>query len=90
MSFLEPETFVGGVYRHYKGGFYTVITIAWESTNGRERERVVVYVSHEKGTINVRREAEFHAALDYAEIAEAGLTVDAMPVWRFVHVGSSR
>jgi hypothetical protein len=49
-----------GIYRHHKGGLYTVLMTALESTNGRERAPVVVYVSHQDGSINVRDEREFH------------------------------
>lgn len=48
-----------GLYKHYKGGLYRVLFTAWESTNGRPREEVVVYVSLEKGTVNVRLLEEF-------------------------------
>jgi hypothetical protein len=63
---MKPLTTVGGVYKHYKGGRYTVIGVATESTNDRPRRPVVVYVSLEKGTINVRDEAEFHQYVDPA------------------------
>ena len=48
-----------GIYRHYKGGLYRVLCTAWESTNGRAREEVVVYVSLGRGVLNVRRRVEF-------------------------------
>lgn len=48
-----------GIYAHYKGDLYRVLFTAMESTNGRERERLMVYVSLAKGTVNVRREEEF-------------------------------
>ena len=34
-----------GLYRHYKGALYRVLMVATESTNGRERVPVVVYIS---------------------------------------------
>jgi hypothetical protein len=48
---------VGRTYRHYKGDLYRVEDVALESTNGRPRERVVVY----RGTkgLNVRTESQF-------------------------------
>ena len=63
-----------GVYRHYKGGLYTVLFTARNSTNffgespvvfgdGANQDTrtvMVVYFSHEKGTINVRDEKEFN------------------------------
>ena len=53
-----------GIYRHYKGHLYRVLFTAWESTNGRPRDRVVVYASLERGTINVRTFEEFNEPLD--------------------------
>jgi hypothetical protein len=64
-----------GIYRHYKGGLYTVLMTALESTNGRERAPVVVYVSHQDGSINVRDEREFHEPVEgvprFAPLGEA-------------------
>lgn len=48
-----------GLYQHYKGALYLVIMLAWESTNGRPRELIVVYRSLEQESTNVRRAAEF-------------------------------
>lgn len=48
-----------GVYRHYKGGFFTVLFDATESTNKRAGTRVVVYVSHTTGRVHTRDAAEF-------------------------------
>lgn len=45
---------IGRVYKHHKGGTYTVICVGLESTNSRPRLPVVVYVSHERGYINMR------------------------------------
>ncbi len=50
-----------GIYRHYKGGLYRVLFVAHESTNAREGNGVVVYVSLKTGRINVRDEGEFHS-----------------------------
>lgn len=44
-----PEA--GGLYLHYKGGVYLVIAVAEHHDT---REKMVVYLSLEKGTINVR------------------------------------
>lgn len=54
---------VGETYRHRKGGLYKVEGIALESTNGRPRERVVVYRS-QTGGLNVRTEREFTETAD--------------------------
>jgi hypothetical protein len=56
-----------GVYEHYKGGKYTVLFNAHDSTNKRVDDStietsalsVVVYVSHTTGRINVRDLDEF-------------------------------
>lgn len=40
-----------GVYRHYKGGLYTAYGIVRHHDSG---QKMVVYMSHEKGTHNVR------------------------------------
>jgi len=60
-----------GVYEHYKGGKYTVLFNAHDSTNGRldaeefttpedhPDRHMVVYVSHTTGRINVREQGEF-------------------------------
>jgi hypothetical protein len=59
---MEPSP---GLYRHYKGGYYRVLFIAYESTNGLPRTPKVVYVSLDGGAaygrINVREVAEFNS-----------------------------
>ena len=53
-----------GVYRHYKGGLYTVIMAARCSDNGpNEGENVVVYVSHTTGEVRTRMAKEFFGAV---------------------------
>jgi hypothetical protein len=46
----RPE-FKPGIHRHYKGGLYTAICLV---THHETREPMVLYVSHTKGTTNVR------------------------------------
>lgn len=49
-----------GVYRHWKGGLYTVLMAARCSDNGpNEGENVVVYVSHTTGRVCTRLAKEF-------------------------------
>ncbi len=49
-----------GVYRHYKGGYYTVLMAARCSDNGpNEGENVVVYISHTTGNVCTRLAKEF-------------------------------
>lgn len=50
-----------GIYKHYKGGLYTVLFVARNSTNGPdEGKNVVVYVSHKDGYVSSRDEGQFH------------------------------
>lgn len=56
-----------GLYRHYKGGMYTVLFTAWNGNNDEEREEVVVYVSHSKGTLNARKKSEFVECVEVAD-----------------------
>ncbi len=49
----------GKIYRHQKGGRYTVLHIADDSTNKREGNKVVVYVSLTYGTVKCRDLEEF-------------------------------
>lgn len=54
-----------GVYRHYKGGYYTVLMAARCSDNGpNEGENVVVYVSHTTGNVCTRLAKEFFERVD--------------------------
>lgn len=49
-----------GVYRHYKGGLYTLLMLARCSDNGpNEGKNVVVYVSHTTGKVCTRLASEF-------------------------------
>ena len=47
----EHQGFVPGVYRHYKGGTYTAVTIAKYHDS---EEWFVVYVSHANGATAIR------------------------------------
>lgn len=61
---LSVKTLLYGLYQHYKGGLYLVTGFSWESTNGRDRERVVEYVSLVKCQKNSRTEFEFHQTVN--------------------------
>ena len=52
-----------GLYKHYKGGLYRVIAHAIESTNGRDGQEVVVYISLEKGLWYTRNAIEFYSTV---------------------------
>lgn len=50
----------GKIYRHHKGGLYTVLFLAEEATNARKGNNGgVVYVSHTYGKIKYRDLDEF-------------------------------
>lgn len=54
-----------GVYRHWRGGLYTVIMAARCSDNGpNEGDDVVVYVSHTTGSVCTRLAKEFFEKVD--------------------------
>lgn len=50
-----------GLYLHYKGGFYTVLFVTTNSTNGSsdEGKEMVVYVSLTTGKLKVRELEQF-------------------------------
>lgn len=48
------------IYEHYKGGRYTLLHKAYNSTNSSDRTEMVVYVSHTTGGIFVRESTEFY------------------------------
>lgn len=53
-----------GIYRHFRGGLYTVLFEAVESTNGPDEGKPkVIYVSHETGRISCRLTSEFTAVI---------------------------
>ena len=49
-----------GVYQHQKGGTYTLLFVATESTNVREGVLTCVYVSHTYGSVRVRELTEWN------------------------------
>lgn len=59
---VEPGPFV-----HYEGGRYRVLFVARDSTNAREGNRLVVYVSLTYGTINARDEVEFVEPVEWPD-----------------------
>lgn len=48
---LDISNFKLGIYEHYKGGRYTALMIVQHHDT---RKPMVVYVSHERGSINCR------------------------------------
>ncbi|MDP3954668.1 MAG: DUF1653 domain-containing protein [bacterium] len=55
------------VYKHYKGGLYTVLMLADESTNKLVGRKVVVYISHTYGKIKVRDLNEFNQKIKWPD-----------------------
>lgn len=54
-----------GLYRHYKGGVYTVVGVAHDSTNGPGEGRwLVIYISADVGILNARDINQFFGAVD--------------------------
>ncbi len=47
----SDETFVPGIYRHYKGGLYNAIMLV---THHATKQKLVLYTSHTFGTVLVR------------------------------------
>lgn len=51
MDKKDRDAVIGAVYRHFKGGLYTVLL---EAVHSESLESVVVYRSHEAGTVWAR------------------------------------
>lgn len=69
-----------GIFRHHKGGLYRVLGCARNSTNGMDRQWMVLYVSMTFGEMYVRELDEF------TEI----LAIRGKPVPRFERLGLAR
>lgn len=58
----------GKTYKHYKGGLYTVLFLAEETTNERKgNSGGVVYVSHTYGNIKYRDFDEFTEEVEWPD-----------------------
>lgn len=57
----------GKVYEHFKDGKYLVLAVADDSTNAREGNKVVVYVSLTYGKTLVRDLAEFTEEVEWPD-----------------------
>ena len=53
-EFEMDSSFRPGVYRHYKGGLYYAMTLAWANEVSDPRELVVVYLSLTTGAWHTR------------------------------------
>lgn len=58
---------LGKVYEHFKEGKYLVLAVADDSTNAREGNKVVVYVSLTYGKVLVRDVAEFTEEVEWPD-----------------------
>jgi hypothetical protein len=56
-----------GIYQHYKGDKYRVLFVANDSSNSREGNKLVVYVSLKHGTLNCRDLDEFTEVVDWPD-----------------------
>lgn len=54
-------------YKHYKGALYTLLFVAWDSTNGREGRELAVYVSHATGLVRARELTEFNEIVEWPD-----------------------
>ncbi len=67
---MNQETSIqsGRTYKHYKGGLYTVLFVAEETTNARKGGNGgVVYVSHTYGKIKYRDFDEFTEKIERSD-----------------------
>lgn len=48
---MRPMPYAGGIFRHYKGGLYTVLMLV---EHHETRATVVIYVSHTTGKVLAR------------------------------------
>lgn len=70
MKSMDNEQVIrsGKTYRHHKGGLYTVLFVAEESTNKRKGNNGgIVYVSHTYGKIKYRDFDEFTEELEWPD-----------------------
>lgn len=52
------------IYRHYKGNDYQILHIAFNATNDRDMEKLVVYKSLKDGQVWVRNYDEFNSVME--------------------------
>lgn len=65
---IEQTIQSGKTYKHFKGGLYTVLFTAEETTNARKGGNGgVVYVSHTYGTIKYRDLDEFVEEVEWPD-----------------------
>ena len=69
---MKPAILTDSVFVHYKGGTYTVLSVAKDSTNEREGNDVVVYKSHANGEIYCRDLSEFTEIVGWPDGSKKG------------------
>lgn len=77
VSRLMSDSLAIGAYMHYKGGTYTVLAVAKDSTNEREGNEVVVYKSNANGETYCRDLSEFTEMVDWPDGTKRGRFVPA-------------
>jgi Protein of unknown function (DUF1653) len=91
---MDEADFKLGIYEHYKGGRYTAVMVV---QHHQTREPMVVYVSHERGSVNCRPLRGWKFGGDFSDgpavdpdgfLDEVTLADDKVP--RFSYVGPAR
>jgi hypothetical protein len=74
----------GETYKHYKGGLYTVLFVAEETTNARKGNNGgVVYVSHTYGKIKYRDLDEFIEEVEWPDgVKRSRFVIQSSPAVR--------
>lgn len=72
---------ISTVVEHYKGGRYTVLFECQDSTNGTDRQEMVVYCSHTTGQIYCRNKAEFWGTV---ELLRPSGIIDEVPRFKMI------
>lgn len=82
-DFHAPVVLKLGIYRHYKGGHYSVIGLGMHHEN---RKPYVLYVSLTKGTVNIR---PLYPVTGDIDGFLTSVTVEGRTVKRFRYIGRS-
>lgn len=61
------EIIPNAVYDHYKGGKYLLLFVADDSTNNRDGNKVVIYISLTYGKIYCRDLSEFTELVEWPD-----------------------
>lgn len=69
------------IFRHWKGGLYTLLFESQNADNNTDRKEMIVYVSHSTGQIYCRSKEEF-----FELVSSVHLNVDDGTGWKNVKV----